>query len=48
MLYARPTGHGFVESSLAALDGATYEPATRDGKPVDEAIAFDMTFELHW
>ena len=42
---SRPEGLGYEEASLAALERWRYEPATRDGSPVDRAVTVVFNFE---
>jgi hypothetical protein len=44
VLYAQPTGYGFVESALVALKQSLYRPATRDGEPIEIVVTVASSF----
>ena len=41
---ATPHGHGFDEAAVASVLALTFEPATRDGKPIKARIKFQRVF----
>ncbi len=42
---AEPQGHGFDEAAIAAAQKLTFEPATRDGRPMAAKIRFKFAFK---
>lgn len=47
VLHAQPTGYGFVETAIRALEQARYKPATRDEEPIEVVVTVATSFAIN-